>query len=105
MSNSNVDMIKRLRTALKQLDGVKKMQNEMAVDVISKLPEDKRNEANELLSKAKKGKLDPVELMNFAKGAAGASKKEFDKNVEEAFERINKKKAETKATKKAAKAK
>ena len=82
MSNQNQAMLKRLRVALKQLDIAKKAQKQMSVQLIDSLPEDKRSEASELFSKAKKGQVDISELMAFAGNISAKDKEELKKNVE-----------------------
>ena len=96
---SNVDMLRRLKVGLKQLKIAEKAQGDMASQLIAELPEDKKKEANELWNEAKKGKMDVAKFMNFSSGLRDSDKKEFDKNVEEAFDRINTKKAKNEAKK------
>ena len=91
---SNIDMRKRLKVGLKQLDIAKKDQQNMANQLIAELSGDKKKEANELLNEARKGKMDIAKFMNFARGLKDSDKQEFDKNVEQSIDRINIKKEE-----------
>lgn len=87
-------MVKRLKDSLKSLKIAKEAQNQMANELIDQLPEDKKKEAVALISKAKKGKMDMGELMNFSQGVRDINKKEFDRVVKEGMDRANNKKEE-----------
>ena len=83
-------MLKQLRVGLKGLDTAQKALGQITNQLIDKLPEDKRKEANALISKAKKGEVDVGELMNFAGSIREVDKEDLKKNVQ----RVKKKKKE-----------
>ena len=66
----------------------------MADELIAELPKDMRGQAVQLINKARKGHVDTAELMKFASNVRDIDKEKFQKNVEEAVERVNKKKRE-----------
>lgn len=93
---SNSDMLKTLRTSLKSLEEAKKIQDNLVNELIEHLPDDKKKEAVALINKARKGKVDASQMMNFAKGVRDINKEEFEKKVKEAIDNINKKKSSVK---------
>ena len=102
---SNIEMLKRLKVGLRQLNIAKKAQDNMADQLIGELPKDKMKEANALLNEARKGKMDISKFMSFASDLRDSDRQEFDKNVEESMDRINTKKEEIRIKKEEAKAK
>ena len=87
-------MLKGLKTSLKGLEKAKKLLGKMTDDLIAELPEDIRPEAVQMISRARKGHVDTAELMNFASNVRDIDKEKFQKDVEEAVERVNAKKKE-----------
>lgn len=81
---SNAEMLKQLRTSLKALDQAEKVQDKILNDLITKLPDDKRKLANDLISKARKGNVDISEMMAFTSGIRDIDKKDIKKAVKRA---------------------
>lgn len=94
--NISSDMLKTLRTSLKSLKEAQKIQDNLVNELVEYLPENKKKEAVALINKARKGKVDASEMMNFAKGVRDINKEEFEKNVKDAISNIDKKKKEVK---------
>lgn len=87
---SNLDsMLKQLRTGLREMDKAKAVQDQLVGELISKLPEDKRKEANLLLSKARKGKANINEIMNFAGNMRKEDKEDLKKSVEKVTQKAD----------------
>lgn len=78
---SNAEMLKQLKTSLKALDTAKKAQYKMVGDLIGKLPDDKKKQANDLIKKARKGTVDMSELMAFAIDIRKADQEDLKKSV------------------------
>ena len=81
---SNAEMLKQLRTSLKALDQAEKVQDKILNDLITKLPDDKRKLANDLISRARKGNVDMSEMMAFTSGIRDIDKKDIKKSVKRA---------------------
>ena len=85
-------MMKQLQTGLKELKKAQGIQEKLTNDLISNLPEDIRKEAIILLNKAKKGKANISEVMDFAK----KNSKGNNADLNDAAERARKKEEDLK---------
>lgn len=84
MSDSTKEMLRQLRSSLKELDKVKKMHSKVLDDQIGKLPDDKKKQAIDLVKKARNGKLDLGEMMAFTSDLESANKQKINKSVKRA---------------------
>jgi len=87
----NKEMLKQLRSSLKVLKKAQSTRDTLVNQLIEQLPENKKQEAIMLINKAKKGKVDTDELLKFAEGVRDIDKKEFEKMVEKAVDKVNNK--------------
>lgn len=84
MSDSTMEMLKQLKSSLKELDRVKKIHSKILDDHIGKLPDDKKKQAIDLVNKARKGKLDLGDMMAFTSDLKPAEKQKVKKTVKRA---------------------
>lgn len=83
-----IKMLKQLKTGLKQLKTARIALDHLSGELISKLPEGKREEASKLLIKAKRGNMDVSEFMVFA----GNMRKDDKEEIKNGAKRVDEKK-------------
>lgn len=74
-------MINQLKQSLDELNKSLKIQDDMVLELVKKLPEDKRKHANQLIRKAKAGKLNINEVLNFAGKISKKDKEDIENAV------------------------
>lgn len=84
------NILKQLQPVLKQFEISKKALDQISVDLIRKLPSDKRAGANAIMRRARKGKVDVNEIINFA----GNMRKEDEESLKKSVEMVHKKEEE-----------
>lgn len=88
---SNEAMLKQLHLSIKQLHKSEKIMNKVVDENISKLPDDKKKQALNLINKSRQGKhIDLSEMLAFTSGIRDIDKK----NIEKSVKRANAKKKE-----------